>query len=173
MQNWKKLSANLVYDGYRKITRKVFELPNGKQGDFEIINWWWGACVLAITADDQVILVQQYRPGPEIMFYELPGGGVDSNEMPIEAARRELIEETGYTGDLLYVWQYYIDAYNEQVRSIFVAQNCCKISAQKLDENEHIGILLQPLSEFRKNLRSLPMSDTAWAYLALDFLGKL
>lgn len=115
----------------------------------------------------------QYRPGPEIILYELPGGGVESNETPIETAQRELLEETGYVGDFSYAGHYYIDAYNQQIRSIFVAKNCCKMAEQKLDENEHIDILLQPLSDFRSKLPSLPMSDIAGAYLALDFLGIL
>ena len=129
---------------------------------------------MAVTNDRQVILVPQYRPGPEVVLYELPGGAVEPTESPLEAARRELLEETGYTGDFFYAGQYYTDAYHDGIRSIFVAKNCHKVTEQTLDKGEHIEeVFLTPLEEFRANIRSLPMSDTAGAYLALDLLGEL
>jgi len=55
--------------------------------------------VLALTEEGQVLLVRQYRPAVEARTLELPSGHVDKGETPEEAARRELLEETGYQAD--------------------------------------------------------------------------
>ncbi len=56
-------------------------------------------CVLALTAAEEVLLVRQYRPAVEAFSLELPAGHVEAGEEPEAAARRELLEETGYTAD--------------------------------------------------------------------------
>jgi ADP-ribose pyrophosphatase len=56
------------------------------------------AAVVALTGDQRVLIVRQYRPALERETLELPSGIVDPGETPLESARRELLEETGYTG---------------------------------------------------------------------------
>ena len=53
--------------------------------------------MIALTRDQRVVLVRQYRPGTDSVCLEIPGGMVDAGESPAEAAARELVEETGYT----------------------------------------------------------------------------
>jgi 8-oxo-dGTP pyrophosphatase MutT (NUDIX family) len=54
---------------------------------------------VAVTPDDRVVLVWQYRFGTDALSLEIPGGVIDAGESPAEAARRELIEETGYEAE--------------------------------------------------------------------------
>jgi 8-oxo-dGDP phosphatase len=75
-------------------------LPSGR----EIPEYWvsefpaW-ANVVAVTPDDQVVMVRQYRPGLAQVHYEIPAGVIDAKDADAEtAARRELLEETGYGG---------------------------------------------------------------------------
>ena len=56
------------------------------------------AAVVALTEEQRVLIVRQYRPAVEHLTLELPSGLVDAGETPLEAARRELLEETGYQG---------------------------------------------------------------------------
>src|SRR5262249_39155959 len=57
--------------------------------------------VIALTSDDRVVLIRQYRPGVDRVCLEIPGGMIEPGEDPCEAAARELAEETGYTGGAL------------------------------------------------------------------------
>ena len=59
------------------------------------------SAVLALTDDQEVLIVRQYRPAVERYTLELPSGLVDAGETPAEAARRELLEETGYEADVV------------------------------------------------------------------------
>jgi 8-oxo-dGTP pyrophosphatase MutT (NUDIX family) len=68
----------------------------GKEHDFYIIEAPTWVNVVAISADDEILLIKQYRHGIRSVTFEIPGGMVDPGESPLEAAKRELLEETGY-----------------------------------------------------------------------------
>src|SRR6266571_4698564 len=99
-QLWHEQTRELAFKKYsRKIEKVVFRLPDGTESDFYVKAEGPAAAVLALTPDNLVILVKEYRPGPKLVLDELPGGYVDPNEQPEQTIRREFIEETGYDGD--------------------------------------------------------------------------
>lgn len=65
---------------------------------FDMNDW---CNVVAVTPDDRLVLVWQWRFGTKTFSLETPGGVIDSGEEPIEAAKRELLEETGYVADAM------------------------------------------------------------------------
>src|SRR4051812_41340451 len=100
---WKKLKSEVIYKGYRKLLKVTFETQAGKEAIFDIFESPKVASVLALTDDNKVIIAEQFRPGPDKVMAELPGGKIDEGEKPEIAAARELLEETGYTGELQFV----------------------------------------------------------------------
>ena len=96
----KKISGELIYDGQVvHLWRDEIELPDGGRGVREIVRHVGAVAVLPLTEDGEVICVRQYRyPFAEVLL-EIPAGKLDSpDEDIIEAARRELREETGAVG---------------------------------------------------------------------------
>lgn len=171
---WQELSRKEAYKKYsRKIEEVIFRLPDGKESDYYIKKEGPASCVLALTQDNQVILAKQYRPGPKSILLELPGGYVDPNEDPKVTIARELLEETGYQGEVEFVTTCLDDAYSTMVRHCFVAKNCKKAAEPNLEKTEFIEITLLPLSEFRRLLQSGQMTDVEVGYLCLDHLSLL
>jgi len=171
---WRELSREVDYEKYgRKIERVLFKLPDETQKDFYIRKENPVVCVLPLTEDQEVILFEQFRPGPKQVFRELPGGYVEPNEDPLIAAKRELLEETGYSGEMQFVTTCSDDAYSTMVRHCYVATNCKKVMNLQANPEEQGNLVFLLLPEFRKLLRSGKMTDVEVGYLGLDYLNLL
>jgi len=93
----KTLSSKLIYNGRAvKLRVDTVEMPNGRQTTREIVEHSDCIAIIAIDADDNVLLVRQFRKPVEKELLEIPAGGIDPGEDPEEAVRREMREETGY-----------------------------------------------------------------------------
>lgn len=173
IEPWEILEEEMTRVGRRRILRRSFRLPDGRVVDYHLKQEISPVCILALTEDDQVVLVRQFRPGPNQILEELPGGGMEAGETPEQAAARELLEETGYAGDLEPVGTSLMCAYSTGCRWNFVARRCRHVAEPEPDENEFLEVVLMTLDEFRAHLRSGQLTDVTTGYLGLDYLGLL
>ena len=93
----KTLSSQLIYQG-RAVRLRVdtVKTPSGRETTREIVEHDDCVAIIAIDADDKVLLVKQFRKPVERELLEIPAGGIDPGESPEDAVSRELREETGY-----------------------------------------------------------------------------
>ncbi len=95
----KTISSEVIYKGsIVKLNLDTAELPNGKTASREVVNHPGGVTVAALTKENELLFVRQYRyPFHEIVL-ELPAGKMEKNSTPLENIKRELLEETGAVG---------------------------------------------------------------------------
>ena len=93
----KTLSSEKLFSG-KVISLQVdeVELPNGKKASREIIRHPGAVAIIAITDENKIVMVEQYRKALERNIVEIPAGKLEKGEEPAVCARRELEEETGY-----------------------------------------------------------------------------
>jgi len=93
----KTLSSQLIYDGRAvKLRVDTVRMPSGRETRREIVEHRDCVAIVAIDANDNVLLVNQFRKSVEKELLEIPAGGIDPGEDPVTTVRREMREETGY-----------------------------------------------------------------------------
>jgi len=93
----KTLSSQVIYEGRAvKLRVDTVQTPDGRETTREIVEHIDCIAVIALDADDNVLLVSQFRKAVEKELLEIPAGGIDGNEDPETAVVREMQEETGY-----------------------------------------------------------------------------
>lgn len=116
-------------------------LPDGKNAKREIVRHKECVAVLAVDEDENVILVEQYRKPIDSVILEIPAGHIEDGETPELAAKRELLEETGFVAtEMTYVNKYYTSpGFSDELIYFFFARGY-NTSQRNPDEDEFINV---------------------------------
>ncbi|WP_394174156.1 NUDIX hydrolase [Guptibacillus hwajinpoensis] len=168
----KTLHSETIYEG-RIINVRVedVELPNGKSSKRELIDHPGAVAVIAITPDNKILAVRQYRKALKKAIVEIPAGKLEPGEKPEVTAVRELEEETGYTCESLdkLISFYTSPGFANELVHLYVAKGLEKKGEQAADEDEFLDVLHLSLEEMEKMLETEEIHDAKTAY-ALMYL---
>ena len=153
---WKTLSSKQLIDRpWMRVRCDKVQLPDGRvHEEYYVLSYPSWVNVIAETEEGDIILERQYRHGLDIVSTEICAGVMEEGETPLEAAQRELEEETGYTGG---EWKEIMTvAPNPGVMDnlchCFYAKKVRKTCEQHLDDTEDIDVLLCPKQEVKQML---------------------
>ena len=140
-KNAKRVFHGVMFDVYQW-EQAMFD---GSKQTFEMMARAPSTDVIAVVDNKIIVLMQEQPTKP--LFPSLPGGRVESGSAPLETAKREMSEETGYEAKqwkLLGEWFGASKLYFHE--SVFIAKNCKKVAGQKLDAGEKIKITFMDYS---------------------------
>jgi len=142
MQHINRINRELKYSGKLfEVYSDTISIPNGNIAHWDFIKHKGAAAVIPITDDGKVVMVRQYRNALDRETLEIPAGGLNPDEPTIDAAARELEEETGYRSndlELLITVATTVAFCNEKI-DIYLARNLIQ-SKQNLDEDEYVEV---------------------------------
>ena len=143
---WEVLSSeHLFRRPWLTVRKDCVKLPTGQINDeFYVLEYPDWVNVIAITKDGEYVMERQYRHGLGVTCYEICAGVVEEGEPPLEAAKRELLEETGYAGGQ---WEEIMtvcgnSSTTNNYTHCFVARGVEKVAGQHLDRTEDIKVEL-------------------------------
>jgi ADP-ribose pyrophosphatase len=178
---WEQLGSEIRY------TTKIFRVRKDRlrsplsscEREYDVIEAPDWINVIAITAEGNIVLIHQYRQGTKGISMEIPGGMIDPGETPLQAAKRELSEETGYQSEH---WQQLGTIYpNPAIQTnrtiTFLAQPARLVSEPHPDEDEFIEVFEKPLADVPRLIRDGEIQHSlvvvAFAHLAVHGLIDL
>jgi len=157
----KTMKCERVFEG-RIINVRVdtVELPNKKYSKREIVEHPGAVGIVAITEDEKIILVKQFRKPVEEVLLEIPAGKLESKEGPCECAIRELEEETGFvTNRVKKLLEFYTTpGFSNEIIHIYLAENL-KPGKMNLDEDENIEIVTLSIEEVLDKIKAGEIKD--------------
>lgn len=153
---WKKLSSKyLVKEKWATLRVDTCELQNGSvKDDYYVLEYPNWVNAIALTEENKIIMVRQYRHAADIISLEVPGGVIDGDELPEYAIRRELLEETGYSfkSAELIATLYPNPATANNVTYTYLLKGGTKTHEQHLDEHEILNVEEYTIAEVKQLL---------------------
>jgi ADP-ribose pyrophosphatase len=176
---WRTLARRTLLSRppWAEVGEERIGLPDGR----EIEGFLWirtrdFVAIVAVTERDEVILIRSYKHGPRTVALAVPAGYIEDGEEPLEAAKRELREETGYASDK---WsslgRFVVDGnYGVATEHIFLARGARRVSDPASGDLEEIKIVPTPLAEISELLRrgEIAQLSSAAALALADAKGR-
>lgn len=176
---WEILSSEyLVRRPWLTARRDVLRMPDGRiHPEYYVLEYPSWVNTIAVTTEGRYVMVRQYRHGLDTMQTELCAGVVENDETPEQAARRELAEETGYTGGK-WSLQCVISGNPSTTNNLtycFLAEGVELTEAQHLDATEVVQVLTYSRDELLELMKSDQMKQSLmlaslWRYFYLNKL---
>lgn len=171
----KTLSTNEIYKGLI-ITLHVdeIELPDGSKASREVVEHSGGVCVAALTEENELFFVRQYRYPYKKVLLELPAGKLEKGEDPLEAGMRELEEECGVVAEKVISMGtvYPTVAYCSEIIHLFAARGLSR-TKQHLDEGEFLDVEKIKVEKAVEMVMSGEISDSKTVALVLKINNLL
>jgi 8-oxo-dGTP pyrophosphatase MutT (NUDIX family) len=178
-EGWERLRSERLFETpYFNLRSDRIRLPDGSIKDpYYVVERPDAAIIFPLTRDGEVVLVRQYRPPLERMELGLPAGLVEKGEKPEAAARRELLEETGYSGD---EWETMgslasSPSLKDNWAYLFLAYGVERVATPDPDEHELVEVVKVPVGELFGLVRAgeiVSSSGVAAIMLALERLRE-
>ncbi len=148
---WKTLKTDAVYDSkYVSVLKNKVQLPDDAViDDFYTVRIQDAALIVALTPEYDILLKKEYRYACKEDVIECPAGMFEEGEQPLDVAKRELLEETGYSSNDWTYWGYTWESTSKLTNKmhLFLAKDCIKVSEQHLDPNEHVDVIKVSIDE--------------------------
>ncbi|MCH1624833.1 NUDIX hydrolase [Ferdinandcohnia quinoae] len=169
----KTLSKKTIFEGkVIDLHIEEVELPNGKPSTREIIKHPGAVAILAITDENKIVMVQQYRKALEKVIVEIPAGKLEKGEKPKDTARRELEEETGYICEnLAPLTSFYTSpGFADELVHVYLAKGLSKKeNPASLDEDEFVDVLELTIEQAITYIKEQKIHDAKTAF-AVQYL---
>lgn len=171
--HWETLKSEyLIRRPWLTARKDIVKLPDGRiNNEFYVLEYPTWVNVIAVTEDGRMVLVRQYRHGIGRTCFEIVAGVCEEGEEPVEAARRELLEESGYAGG---EWRELMrlsanSSTTNNITCCFLAEGVKKVGDQHLDATEDIEIHLFKQDEVlamlkRGDILQALMAAPLWRY---------
>lgn len=148
------------------------ELPNGKYSKRELIKHPGAVAVIAITNENKIVMVEQYRKALEQSLIEIPAGKLEPGEAPSVTAARELEEETGYvSGKMEHIISFYTSpGFADEIVHLYIATELQKKeNSAACDEDEFVEVMEISLEEAQQYIKEKRIYDVKTVY-AVQYL---
>lgn len=168
------LKTRLVYQGvFLKVREDEVRLPDGGTAPREWVEHPGAAAMAPIFDDGRILVVRQYRYAPRLTFTEIPAGKLDPGEGPLQTARRELVEETGYSAA---EWAFLTRlhpaiGFSNEIIDIFLCRNLSK-APQQLEHGEFIELDVVTIGWLMDELRAGRLTDVK-TQIAAQWLERI
>ena len=177
---WKVLSSEYIHKGpWATLRTDKCQMPDGRiVPAYYVLEYPDWANAVAITEDNKVLMVRQYRHAAGVVSLEIPGGVIEQGEDPVEGMKRELLEETGYEfNNIEPLCKLHANPSTaNNITHCYLARGGKKVQGQHLDEHEQILVEEYSIDEVKQLLaenkitQALHCSTLFYALLKLDAL---